>query len=203
MSGSEACFQQSQAAHFPANRGGQKPPAGGSGRIRGQRVAAGARTLCQWRKYHHQIQTNVSIKLVLCLQTYNNREKSLSFSCSLLLTSEHILTVREAFPFTINSLLPACGRHDPIKGAQALSCAAISDLTSFRLPSAEQSWCILVRRIKLIVKHIKHFRFCCRNSRVGKCMNTVAIGFCISPRMRNWRASYRLWRCCGLTIMKR
>ncbi|CAH0558194.1 unnamed protein product [Brassicogethes aeneus] len=75
--------------------------------------------------------------------TYN-REKSTTQSCSLLMTGDHILTVREAFPLTINTLLPrGVGGHEPIKGAQALSCAAICDLTSFRLPSAEQSWCIL------------------------------------------------------------
>ncbi|CAG9765968.1 unnamed protein product [Ceutorhynchus assimilis] len=74
---------------------------------------------------------------------YNNyKEKNLTVSCSLLMTSEHILTVREAFPCSISSLLPVT-KHEPIKGPQALSCAAISDLVTFRLPSAEQSWCIL------------------------------------------------------------
>ncbi|KAJ8920684.1 hypothetical protein NQ315_004823 [Exocentrus adspersus] len=75
--------------------------------------------------------------------TYNNRDKNLTQSCSLLMTSDHILTVREAFPCMVNSLLPAKSQHDPIKGTRALSCASIIDLTSFRLPSAEQSWCIL------------------------------------------------------------
>ncbi|CAH1976175.1 unnamed protein product [Acanthoscelides obtectus] len=74
---------------------------------------------------------------------YTNREKHPTQACTLLMTSEHILTVREAFSFTVTSLLPPRSKHDPIKGAQALSCACIVDLTSFRLPSAEQSWCIL------------------------------------------------------------
>uniref|UniRef100_A0AAR5PF68 PH domain-containing protein n=2 Tax=Dendroctonus ponderosae TaxID=77166 RepID=A0AAR5PF68_DENPD len=75
---------------------------------------------------------------------YNNyKDKNATQSCSLLMTSDHILTVREAFPCSINSLLPAKTRHEPIKGPQALSCAAITDLIAFRLPSAEQSWCVL------------------------------------------------------------
>nr|CAH7761794.1 unnamed protein product [Callosobruchus chinensis] len=74
---------------------------------------------------------------------YTNREKDPTQACTLLMTSEHILTVREAFSFTVTTLLPPRSKHDPIKGAQALSCACIVDLTSFRLPSAEQSWCIL------------------------------------------------------------
>ncbi|KAL3283510.1 hypothetical protein HHI36_006649 [Cryptolaemus montrouzieri] len=71
------------------------------------------------------------------------KEKMVTQSCSLLMTTDHILTVREAFPCTVRSLLPDNNSHDPIKGPQALSCAAILDLVSFRLPSAEQSWCIL------------------------------------------------------------
>ncbi|KAF7283348.1 hypothetical protein GWI33_000859 [Rhynchophorus ferrugineus] len=74
---------------------------------------------------------------------YSHREKSLTHSCSLLMTNEHVLTVREAFPCTVNSLLPPRSKHEPIKGPLALSCAAITDLVAFRLPSAEQSWCIL------------------------------------------------------------
>ncbi|XP_050309499.1 uncharacterized protein LOC126745604 isoform X2 [Anthonomus grandis grandis] len=74
---------------------------------------------------------------------YGYKDRNITQSCSLLMTSEHVLTVREAFPCTISSLLPPRGQHEPIKGPQALSCAAISDLVSFRLPSAEQSWCIL------------------------------------------------------------
>ncbi|XP_022918977.2 uncharacterized protein [Onthophagus taurus] len=74
--------------------------------------------------------------------TYTAKERHLAQSCSLLLTSEHILAVREAFPCNISSAISK-GMHEPIKGAQALSCAAISDITAFRLPSAEQSWCIL------------------------------------------------------------
>ncbi|XP_072376863.1 uncharacterized protein prd1 [Diabrotica undecimpunctata] len=75
---------------------------------------------------------------------YNHhKERNPTQSCSLLMTSEHILTVREAFPNILNSLLTSRSHHEPIKGTQALSCASIVDLTAFRLPSAEQSWCIL------------------------------------------------------------
>ncbi|XP_056631113.1 uncharacterized protein LOC130441444 [Diorhabda sublineata] len=73
----------------------------------------------------------------------HQREKNPTQSCSLLMTSEHILTVREAFPIMLNSLLTTRSLHEPIKGTQALSCASIVNLTAFRLPSAEQSWCIL------------------------------------------------------------
>lgn len=58
------------------------------------------------------------------------------------MTSDHILTVREALPCT---LFDNPSQHKPLKGHQALSCAAISDITAFRLPSAEHSWCVLVR----------------------------------------------------------
>ncbi|KAK9869654.1 hypothetical protein WA026_003402 [Henosepilachna vigintioctopunctata] len=72
------------------------------------------------------------------------KDKTVTQSCSLLMTTDHILTVREAFPCIPKSLLPEnVGNHEPIKGSQALSCAAIVDLVAFRLPSAEQSWCIL------------------------------------------------------------
>ncbi|KAG5888921.1 hypothetical protein JTB14_019417 [Gonioctena quinquepunctata] len=76
--------------------------------------------------------------------TYNQqRERNPTQACSLLLTSDHILTVREVFPYTINFATASMRQHEPEKGIQALSCASIVDLTSFRLPSAEQSWCIL------------------------------------------------------------
>ncbi|CAG9825381.1 unnamed protein product [Phaedon cochleariae] len=76
--------------------------------------------------------------------TYNqHREKNMTQSCSLLMTTDHILTVREAFPSTLNVIPNSNSPHDPAKGTQALSCAAIVDLVTFRLPSAEQSWCIL------------------------------------------------------------
>ncbi|XP_017774358.1 PREDICTED: uncharacterized protein LOC108561080 isoform X2 [Nicrophorus vespilloides] len=71
---------------------------------------------------------------------YTHKEKLLTQANTLLMTNEHILTVREAFPC---SIIDSKSTHDPIKGAQAISCAAISDIVSFRLPSAEQSWCIL------------------------------------------------------------
>lgn len=56
------------------------------------------------------------------------------------MTSDHILTVREAMPCTFFAT-PL--QHQPIKGPQVLSCAGISDITAFRLPSAEHSWCVL------------------------------------------------------------
>ncbi|KAF5281278.1 hypothetical protein FQA39_LY05164 [Lamprigera yunnana] len=76
-------------------------------------------------------------------KTYNHREKLPAQSCSLLMTNDHILSVREAFPCTFSSSLGLREVHQPIKGTQALSCAAIADITAFRLPCAEQSWCIL------------------------------------------------------------
>lgn len=60
------------------------------------------------------------------------------------MTSDHILTVREVFPSSVASLLPPNFKEESVKGPQALSCAAIADLVAFRLPSSEQSWCILV-----------------------------------------------------------
>ncbi|XP_066260425.1 uncharacterized protein prd1 [Euwallacea similis] len=74
---------------------------------------------------------------------YSHTEKNATLSCSLLMTSDHILTVREAFPCSISTLFFPKMNHEPIKGPQALSCAAITDLVAFRLPSAEQSWCVL------------------------------------------------------------
>lgn len=71
------------------------------------------------------------------------KDKLVTQSCSLLMTTEHILTVREAFPCTVQSLLLDEMEQELIRGPQALSCASILDLVSFRLPSAEQSWCIL------------------------------------------------------------
>ncbi|GLV39247.1 pruning defect 1 [Carabus blaptoides fortunei] len=65
---------------------------------------------------------------------YNSHEANHTQSCTLLLTNQHILTMREKFP---------CGNPISEYTAQALSCAAISDLTAFRIPLAEQSWCIL------------------------------------------------------------
>lgn len=71
---------------------------------------------------------------------YSSRDRSVAPATSLLMTSEQIILVREAFSC---NLLSNDEEHNPIKGPQVLSCAAISDLTSFKLPSAEQSWCIL------------------------------------------------------------
>lgn len=74
---------------------------------------------------------------------YNVKERNPASSCSLLMTSDHILAVREAFPCNILSNSLPKSEHTPIKGASTLSCAAISDITAFRLPSAEHSWCVL------------------------------------------------------------
>lgn len=57
-------------------------------------------------------------------------------SCTLLLTSSHLLTMRETFPGAI-------GNTDQSVGARCLSCAAIEDITALRIPLAEQSWCVL------------------------------------------------------------
>lgn len=75
--------------------------------------------------------------------SFNMKERSPASSCSLLMTSDHILTVREAFPCNILSTSLPNSEHVPIKGATTLCCAAISDITAFRLPSAEHSWCVL------------------------------------------------------------
>lgn len=74
-------------------------------------------------------------------QLYNN-EANYTQACTLLLSNQHILTMREKFPNGSN--LTATDFK-----AQALSCANISDLTAFRIPLAEQSWCILVSFIRL------------------------------------------------------
>lgn len=66
-----------------------------------------------------------------------------------MITSDHILTVREALPCAMSSLIGSEDRHQPIAGPQILSCASIPDITAFRLPSAEHSWCVLVSQDKL------------------------------------------------------
>ncbi|XP_018319381.1 uncharacterized protein LOC108732885 [Agrilus planipennis] len=81
----------------------------------------------------------LQVLVLAASKTYMHKDKISAQSCSLLMTGEHILTVREAFPYTINN----GSSHQPIKGTQVLSCASISDLTALRLPSAEQSWSIL------------------------------------------------------------
>lgn len=60
------------------------------------------------------------------------------------MTNDHILTVREVFPCMLNSFFSTKIQEESFTEAQTLSCASIADLTAFRLPSAEQSWCILV-----------------------------------------------------------
>ncbi|KAF7994838.1 hypothetical protein HCN44_004310 [Aphidius gifuensis] len=49
--------------------------------------------------------------------------------CSLVVTTGHLITMKEVFPGT--------------QRGETLSCALIEDLTAFRMPLAQQSWCIL------------------------------------------------------------
>ncbi|XP_033224094.1 uncharacterized protein LOC117177479 isoform X2 [Belonocnema kinseyi] len=49
--------------------------------------------------------------------------------CSLIATSKHLVAMNEVFPGT--------------QRGQTLSCASIEDLTAFRVPSTQQSWCVL------------------------------------------------------------
>ncbi|KAH0549862.1 uncharacterized protein LOC123261517 [Cotesia glomerata] len=49
--------------------------------------------------------------------------------CSLVATTKHLVTIKEVFPGT--------------QRGQTLSCATVEDLTAFRVPLAQQSWCIL------------------------------------------------------------
>ncbi|XP_076619070.1 pleckstrin homology domain-containing protein pruning defect 1 [Colletes latitarsis] len=49
--------------------------------------------------------------------------------CSLITTTRHLVTMKEVFP----------GKQR----GQTLSCASVEDLTAFRVPLTQQSWCIL------------------------------------------------------------
>ncbi|XP_023246798.1 uncharacterized protein LOC106637564 isoform X2 [Copidosoma floridanum] len=49
--------------------------------------------------------------------------------CSLIVTSGHLVAMKEVFPGT--------------QRGQTLSCASIEDLSAFRVPLSQQSWCIL------------------------------------------------------------
>ncbi|XP_066593386.1 pleckstrin homology domain-containing family M member 2 [Prorops nasuta] len=49
--------------------------------------------------------------------------------CSLITTTKHLVAMKEFFPGT--------------QRGQTLSCASVEDLTAFRVPLAQQSWCIL------------------------------------------------------------
>lgn len=72
---------------------------------------------------------------------YGNHEPNQAQSCTLLLTNAHLLTMRESFPGNRN--INTISDIGDLK-AHTLSCAAISDITSIRIPLAEQSWCVLV-----------------------------------------------------------
>lgn len=50
--------------------------------------------------------------------------------CSLVTTTRHLVAMKEVYPGTQRN--------------QTLSCASVEDLTAFRVPLPEQSWCILV-----------------------------------------------------------
>lgn len=57
-------------------------------------------------------------------------------ACSLVITTDHLVTVRESFEFE--------NVESDKNAIKALSYAAISDLTAFKIPLAAQSWCVLV-----------------------------------------------------------
>ncbi|XP_043283089.1 pleckstrin homology domain-containing family M member 2 [Venturia canescens] len=60
---------------------------------------------------------------------FDSSEKTSPLPCSLVATTRHLLTMKEVFPGT--------------QRGQTLSCASVEDLTAFRVPLAQQSWCIL------------------------------------------------------------
>ncbi len=64
-------------------------------------------------------------------------EKKDPLPCSLIVTSKHLVTMKEVFPGT--------------RRGQTLSCASIEDLSAFRVPPAQPSWCILVSLLGIIV----------------------------------------------------
>lgn len=57
-------------------------------------------------------------------------EKREPSSCSLVVTTKHIIAIKEVYPAS--------------QRTQTLCCASIDDLTALRVPSPQQSWCILV-----------------------------------------------------------
>lgn len=135
--------------------------------------------------------TQYSHYIMILFQTHY-KDKLITQSCSLLMTTEHILTVREAFPCTVQSLFSDDLEQELINGPQALSCASILDLVSFRLPSAEQSWCILVSLSFLYACSLSLKRNFSRNLHVGKCMSVEGIGSYILLPMPNWKTSSQL-----------
>lgn len=61
---------------------------------------------------------------------FDSSETNSPLPCSLIATTRHLLTMKEVFPGT--------------QRGQTISCASVEDLTAFRVPLAQQSWCILV-----------------------------------------------------------
>lgn len=61
---------------------------------------------------------------------FDGGEESCPMPCSLIATTNHLVAMKEVFPGT--------------QRGQTLSCASVEDLTAFRVPLAQQSWCILV-----------------------------------------------------------
>lgn len=61
---------------------------------------------------------------------YDISEKKGPLPCSLITTTKHLVVMKEVFP----------GKQR----GQTLSCASVEDLTAFRVPLTQQSWCILV-----------------------------------------------------------
>lgn len=57
-------------------------------------------------------------------------EKREPLPCSLITTTKHLVAMKEVFP----------GKQR----GETLSCASVEDLTAFRVPLTQQSWCILV-----------------------------------------------------------
>ncbi|XP_031827223.1 pleckstrin homology domain-containing protein pruning defect 1 isoform X2 [Nomia melanderi] len=60
---------------------------------------------------------------------FDASEKREPMPCSLITTTKHLVAMKEVFP----------GKQR----GQTLSCASVEDLTAFRVPVTQQSWCIL------------------------------------------------------------
>lgn len=60
---------------------------------------------------------------------FDSTEKREPLPCSLITTTKHLVAMKEVHPGT--------------QRGQTLSCASIKDLTAFRVPLLQQSWCIL------------------------------------------------------------
>ncbi|XP_076278593.1 pleckstrin homology domain-containing protein pruning defect 1 [Lasioglossum baleicum] len=60
---------------------------------------------------------------------FDASEKREPLPCSLITTTKHLVAMKEVFP----------GKQH----GQTLSCASVKDLTAFRVPVTQQSWCIL------------------------------------------------------------